>query len=369
MTIAILGTRGIPNNYGGFEQFAEFLSTRLVKKGYDVTVYNPNFHPFDGSEFRGVRIKKVNSPDWLLGSGAANYVYDYRCLKDALAQEFDIIYEAGYASCAISLSLLRSKKKKSIVVTNMDGMEWQRDKWSGLIKFFIRLAESRAVRESDYLIADNIGIKNYFEETYKVTPELLFYGAEEVTVTQTHLGLYRLIPFSYYLIIARLEPENNIELMVEGVLKAESGELYVVGGTSTKYGQLLKMKYSENKRIHFLGAIYDKEVVDCLRFYSKFYLHGHSVGGTNPSLLEAMAASSFIIAHDNAYNRSILGEDAYYFSTSEHIQLLLTDTKLQGEKTKLTSNNLKKIKTSFNWDRIADEHEVFFQKIFSLRKG
>lgn len=369
MTIAILGTRGIPNNYGGFEQFAEFLSTRLVKKGHDVTVYNPNFNPFEGTEFNGVRIRKVNSPDWLLGSGAANYVYDYRCLKDALAREFDIIYEAGYASCAISLLLLRSRKKKSIVVTNMDGMEWQRDKWSSVIKFFIKLAESRAVRESDYLIADNIGIKNYYEKTYQVTPELLFYGAEEINVTQKHLDQYGLTPFSYHLIIARLEPENNIELMVEGVLKTENDDLYVVGGTATKYGQFLKMKYSQNKRIHFLGAIYDKEVVDCLRFYSKFYLHGHSVGGTNPSLLEAMAASSFIIAHDNAYNRSILTEDAFYFSTSEHIKLLITDPKLLGERMSFTTNNLKKIKSIFNWDRIADDHEVFFQKILSLRKN
>src|SRR5215216_3264604 len=123
MRIAILGTRGIPNNYGGFEQFAEYISIGLAKKGHDVTVYNPKFHPYKEAEFKGVNIIKVYSPEEKLGS-VGNFIYDYNCLKDAKQRNFDVIYEAGYATCSPFFYLLKSKKSKLII--NMDGIEWKR---------------------------------------------------------------------------------------------------------------------------------------------------------------------------------------------------------------------------------------------------
>ena len=131
MKIAILGTRGIPNNYGGFEQFAEYISIGLVKKGHDVTVYNPSFHPYKETKFKGVNIIKAYSPEEKLGS-MGNFIYDYNCLKDAKQRNFDIIYEAGYATCSPFFYLLKSKKSK--LITNMDGIEWKRSKWNFLTK-------------------------------------------------------------------------------------------------------------------------------------------------------------------------------------------------------------------------------------------
>ena len=145
MKIAFLGTKGIPNNYGGFEQFAEYLSVRLVALGHQVTVYNPSFHAYQATEFKGVTIKKIYSPEKWIG-GAANFIYDHLCLKDALRQGFDLIYEAGYHSVAFSYKLLSVRKLKSpVLITNMDGLEWKRSKWNFWVRKLIRKLEAIAV--------------------------------------------------------------------------------------------------------------------------------------------------------------------------------------------------------------------------------
>src|SRR5258706_146969 len=138
MRIAILGTKGIPNNYGGFEQFAEELSIRLVQNGHSVTVYNPSFHPHTEDSYKGVNIKWIYSPEEVIG-GAANFIYDHLCLKDALNSNYDIIYEAGYHSVALSFWFLKIRKiNRPVIVTNMDGLEWKRSKWSPLVRKFIK---------------------------------------------------------------------------------------------------------------------------------------------------------------------------------------------------------------------------------------
>jgi glycosyltransferase involved in cell wall biosynthesis len=365
MKIAILGTRGIPNNYGGFEQFAEYLSVILAQRGHNITVYNPHFHPYLKSDFKGVKIKRIYSPEKLLGAAASNYIYDFFCLLDAIVSDYDIIYEAGYASCAYAVGILKFFKGKRIIVTNMDGMEWQRSKWSGIVKRLIKNAETISVRNSDFLIADNEGIQKYFQDTYGVTASLLPYGAEQVEhVEENNLVSYGLKANNYMLVIARIEPENNIEPIINASLKSNCKlPLVVVGGVTTPHAKYLIQKFKDQD-VQFIGGIYKKEVLDSLRYFSNCYLHGHSVGGTNPSLLEAMAASSFIIAHSNDFNRSVLDEDACYFKDEDELIFILNNLSTHLEKREAwIANNKNKIKEKYDWCNVTDLHEEFFKSI------
>ena len=178
------------------------------------------------------------------------------------------------------------------------------------------------------------------------------------------LSQYDLIKYKYDLLVARMEPENNIEIIIEGFLNsANKRDLVVIGSMSTKFGQYIKKKYSHH-RIKYLGFILGLDKLNSLRFYSNLYFHGHSVGGTNPSLLEAMASESLICAHENIFNRSILQEDAFYFSTSKEVSVLM-DTLIKDDHYKSIKRNIEKTKNTYTWDNICSEYEEFFKGVMS----
>ncbi len=365
MKIAILGTKGIPNNYGGYEQFAEYISTRLVEKGHSVTVYNPHFHKFRENEFNGVRIIRKYSPESYLG-GAANIVYDHLCLKDALNRDFDVIYEAGYHSVALSFKWLKVRKlKKPVIVTNMDGLEWKRSKWSKVVQRVIKLLEKIAVKESPYLISDNLGIQDYLNTKFGVSSYYIPYGADPVTkFDESFVTTYNVQKGQYFMLVARLEPENNVEVIMKAHLRANTTlPLLVVGNYKTMFGIYLKNSY-ESATIRFVGGIYVKSELDSLRHYATGYFHGHSVGGTNPSLLEAMASQAFIIAHKNPFNETILGKSALYFENENDVFSLIenVDSLSAKSRTQFLSDNLAKIRELYNWDYIVRQHEELFTK-------
>lgn len=366
MKIAILGTKGIPNNYGGYEQFAEYCSRLLVERGHEVTVYNPSFHPYRESKLGQVAIIRKFSPEKWMG-GAANFIYDYLCLRDALRRDFDVIYEAGYHSVAVSLKILGVKKlRKPVVVTNMDGLEYKRSKWSRFTQGLIRVLEKIAVKESPYMISDNLGIQEYYRKNFARDSFFIPYGADPVEQMDPDYLLKReLTPGNYHMLVARLEPENNIETALNGYLASGVKEPFlVVGNHKTSYGEKLKNKYA-GTMIRFTGGIYNKPELDAVRHYAATYFHGHSVGGTNPSLLEAMACGAFIVAHDNPFNRSVLGEAALYFGNAGDVERIvrgaatLRSTHLDS----FRASNYKKIREQYNWDRIVTEHEQLFEKL------
>jgi len=368
MKIAILGTKGIPNNYGGFEQFAEYLSVGLANLGHEVTVYNPDFHPFAGNEFKGVRIVKVFSPEKFIGA-AANFIYDHLCLQHALKQDYDLIYEAGYHSVAFSYKLLGIKKRiRPVLLTNMDGLEWKRSKWSGFTRNLIKRLEKIAVDESPYLISDNEGIRKYYKTQFNRDSFFLPYGADHVEkVEERFLKERNLTPHSYFMVVARLEPENNIELVLEGYSQSPSVfPMIVVGNYKTKYGEYLKSKYNQ-PNVLFVGGIYDKKQLDSLRHFSIGYFHGHSVGGTNPSLLEAMACRCFIIAHDNEFNHGVLGDDALYVSSVDDIKEVVTNIEELRKINQVNFDraNFEKVNTIYNWDLIIKQHENLFDSLIN----
>lgn len=362
MKISIIGTRGIPNHYGGFEQCAEYLALGLIKRGFEVIVYNSHNHPYKEKKWNGVQIVHCYDPEDKLGT-AGQFVYDLNCIMDVRKRNCDIILQLGYTSSSGWNWLM---PKKAVVTTNMDGLEWKRTKYSDVVKKFLRYAESLAVKKSDYLISDSIGIKNYLKNKYGALSAYIAYGANLFQDNNViALESYNLLPYTYDMLIARLEPENNIETVLDGVVKSNlSRPFLVIGNYNTKYGSYLKARYSNYININFLGGIYDIEMLNNLRYYSNIYFHGHTVGGTNPSLLEAMASNSLICAHSNDFNRYILGEDALYFTNHNDVAKHLTDTKYSDYKIQsMLVENTKKIVELYDWEIIIAQYADHFNSI------
>lgn len=355
MRIAILGTRGIPNNHGGFEQFAEFLSLYLSNNGHEVCVYNSHNHPYQKKLWKGVQIIHKYDPEETIGT-VGQFIYDFNCILDSRKRNFDVILQLGYTSSSVWGWLLPSRPT---IVTNMDGLEWKRSKYKKLVRKFLKQAERLGVKYSDYLIADSVGIQHYLKRTYDISSKYIAYGAKVFDTPDLNvLDLYQVKKYEYNLLIARLEPENNIETILDGVVMySEDTTFLVIGKHETKFGKYLKNKFKNNDNIVFKGGIYNQNHLNNLRYFSNLYFHGHSVGGTNPSLLEAMASNSFIIANKNIFNESILDNDAFYFENSQDVRKYL-ELRKESHKELLQNNKVKIIK-QFDWSIINSEYEKF----------
>lgn len=376
MKIAFIGTRGIPNNYGGFEQFAEYISVGLVERGHEVVVYSPHFHPYKEDYYKGVRIKHIYSPETWMGSSIGSFFYDFSSLKDALKKEnFDIIYEAGYTSIVPAYIWFNVRKiTYPIFTTNMDGLEYKRTKFNKWVQKFLFWEERTTVKHSHYLIADNMGIHDYYKEKYGKESRFLAYGADiHDDYDVSFLKEYGLAPNDYYLLVARLEPENNIEMAIKGYLISKTKgkrPLIIIGKTNTPHGRELVEKYRKEELIVFVGGIYDYSKLNSIRHFAFAYFHGHSVGGTNPSLLEAMASGCFILANNNIFNKAVLKENSIYYSSAEEVAEVLNRIDLLAEKYKATyvNNNLCEIRQEYSWEKLVDEHESYFRWLISQKK-
>ncbi len=369
MHIGIIGTRGIPNNYGGFEQCAEYLAVGLVKRGFTVSVYNSHNHPYQDSEWNGVKILHAYDPEFKYGT-FGQFIYDYNVIKDTRKRGFDIILQLGYTSSSVSGRFL--PRKTSIVTTNMDGLEWKRSKFSPPVRKFLEYAERLAVQHSDYLIADSMGIQEYLKQKFRKESVYIAYGAHLFnSPDQSQLAAYDVTPYGYDMLIARLEPENSIDMILEGVVAAGLDRPFlVVGKHETKYGEYLKDKFRNASGIRFVGGIYNINTLNNVRYYSNLYFHGHTVGGTNPSLLEAMSSGALICANENVFNKYILEQDALYFSTASDVASTLAFVRKEETRYQTMLNaNHQKITQLYNWDRIIDQYASHFREIYSVKTG
>jgi glycosyltransferase involved in cell wall biosynthesis len=354
MKIGILGTRGIPNRYGGFEQLAEYLAIALTQRGHQVWVYQSSLHPYRKKEYNKVNIIHRYDPENRLGT-FGQFIYDFNSILDSRKREFDVILQLGYTSSSVWSFLF---PKKARIITNMDGLEWKRSKYSEPVKRFLKHAESIAVKKSDVLIADSMGIQTYLWDKYKAPSTFIAYGAVPFEKgNEKILSSLNLKKQKYFLAISRMEPENNLETIINGYLISKHAcPLIIIGSTNNHYGRMLKAKYG-SANIRFTGALYDQELLNNLRFYCKLYFHGHSVGGTNPSLLEAMASQAFICAHRNPFNASVLENEAFYFSNRDEIAFEIQRSVLDSTRNEFIARNLSKIKNQYSWKKIANEYE------------
>lgn len=325
----------------------------MAGQDHEVLVYNSHQHPYKKKEYKGVKIIHKYDPESKIGT-AGQFIYDLNCILDARKRNFDVVLQLGYTSSSVWGWLLPSKP---IIITNMDGLEWKRSKYRKEVRQFLKHAESWAVKTSDHLIADSRGIQDYLKNTYSQDSTYIPYGANLFeTPNPKVLEGYNLEPYKYNMLIARLEPENNIETILDAIRRDPDKNLFlVVGKHDTRYGSHLKKRYALSDHIKFLGGIYDLDHLNNLRHYSNLYFHGHSVGGTNPSLLEAMASDALIMAHKNIFNESILGDCAYYFTAPGDI---LPKLKLVKEDyTAWICSNRDKIRDYYNWPIINEQYE------------
>ena len=307
MKIAIFGT-GNSKSLWRFEQFAQYLSVGLCQMGHEVFVYNSHNHPYKRISGRSKYYSLLIES--LIRCNRSQFIYDLNCTLDSRKRNFDVILQLGYTSSSVWNWLF---KRNSKLFTNMDGLEWKRTKFSKLASLFLKYAEKLAVKHSNVLISDSIGIAAYLQKKYAVKSAYIPYGANVFnSPNKVILSEFNLIPFNYDLLIARIEPENNIKTIIDAFVKSNvKRKLLVIGNMNTKLGKKIQSDVDDS-RVVFLGYIADIDKLNNLRFYSNLYFHGHTVGGTNPSLLEAMASSALICSHKNIFNSSILNDDAIY---------------------------------------------------------
>jgi glycosyltransferase involved in cell wall biosynthesis len=309
--IRILGTRGIPAAHGGFETFAEHLALYLVQRGWRVVVYcqEDGGGPIFEDQWEGV--ERVRVPVEQAGP-AGTIVFDWKCTVHA-ARHRDLCLVLGY-NTAVFMALLRLRGVRSLI--NMDGIEWARAKWGAAAKAWFYLNDWAGCWLGHHLVADHPEIKRHLATRVperKIT--MIPYGADLVTdVPAAPVESLGLEPGRFLTVIARPEPENSILEIVTAFSRRRRGcTLAVLGNYSETNAYHRAVRAAGGDEVRFLGAIYDKKVVQALRFHSMAYVHGHQVGGTNPSLVEALGAGNAVIAHDNPYNRWVAGDGACYF--------------------------------------------------------
>jgi hypothetical protein len=254
-----------------------------------------------------------------------------------------------------------------VIISNMDGLEWKREKYSGPVRRFLRHAEALAVKYSHHYIADSEVIQAYLSDKYGIRSRYIPYGADPSARQQP---VTTDAERSHYLLMARMEPENNIQTILEGFHASASKRLFrVVGNTGNRFGKFIASRFARDERIVFEGANFDSLQVGRLQAGARLYFHGHSVGGTNPSLLTAMANRALIAAHNNPFNRAVLQADAFYFSTAADVRGLVQQTESATFETAMVENNLRKIEQEFNWQKVVSQHEEFIVDCYLKTRG
>jgi lipopolysaccharide/colanic/teichoic acid biosynthesis glycosyltransferase/glycosyltransferase involved in cell wall biosynthesis len=353
MKLAILGTRGIPAHYGGFETFAEQLATRLARCGIDVTVFCPSSSQKSDLTYNGVVLKYVKSPS--LGK-FTELVWDVMCYWVA-RRDFDVVYMLGVGA---GFAAWIPRLYGSTVWINSDGVEWQRAKWTLPQRAYLAVAEALSVAFASRIVADADAIAEYLHKRYPRLKKVstVAYGAEIPTGTpnQEVLDEWRLEPNGYYLVVCRLEPENNVLEIVQSFERTKSElPLVILGNVENPNAYVRRLLDCSSDRIRFAGTVYDNGRLNALRFFARAYFHGHSVGGTNPSLLEAMACSNLVIARDNPFNREVLGDSGLYWSTTDELTSIVNFVdEFRVDADTRRKRALEIVRSRYQWDHIAD---------------
>ena len=354
-SIAILGSRGVPAAYGGFETFAEELSTRLVEKGVDVTVYCES----DGNDsapraYRGVNLVHIAQPKL----GPLNtIIFDAKCLWHA-RRSYDVVYMLGYGA---SLFFFIPRLWGTELWVNMDGIEWLRSKWNFLARTWLRTMEMVATWFASRIIADAEAIRAHLEHRMwrKLNTMVIPYGAAIVDEAPEKglLAEYGVDSNAYYLVVCRLEPENHVAEIVAGYLASGSEiPLVVVGDIDADTPYTRSLGAETDPRVRFIGTVFDQQKLTALRWHCRAYFHGHSVGGTNPSLLEALGCGNRVVAHDNVFNREVAADCAHYFSCASEIEPIVQELDGSAADSSTREKSQNRIATTYTWQHIVDKY-------------
>ena len=355
--VGIIGTNGLPGKYGGWDQLVIHLTENL-KSQYSFLVYTSYTNSEPGlTEYNGVRLKKVN----FKANGIQSVPYDIFSLIHA-GFCCDVLYICGTSGC-ISLPLIRLFNKK--IILNPDGQEWKRKKWSKLVKWFLKMSENFGIRFSDIVVADNKKIQEYIYERYNINSILIEYGGDHVLKLPMRMETskrYMIKSNEYAFKVCRIEPENNIHLILEAFKIVQSMNLIIIGNwDNSEYGKLLRKKYSQFDNLKLLDPIYNQVTLDELRSNCSLYIHGHSVGGTNPSLVEAMNLGLCIVSYNVSYNIETTENKAVYFENENDLINLLLDYKNNLINISAYQASMKEIaERRYKWCMITEKYSKIF---------
>ena len=359
MRIALLGTRGVPARYGGFETCAEEIGKRLAAKGHDVLVYcRKGLYPEKKKEYCGMKLVYLPAFKW---KPLETLSHTFLSIFNTVGKRADIYLVFNVANSPLLFILLLFKRK---VLLNVDGFEWRRSKWSYLGKKYYQFSAWLAAKLSCELVADSHEIKRYYEEKYGRRLHYIAYGAfPQSSRNPSLLAQYGLDPQEYFLQITRFEPENNPLLSIEAFMGLETEKKFVlVGGSNYKTHYSAQIYSVKDKRIKILGFIYNPDILRELLCNCLAYVHGNEVGGTNPALLNAMASGCFVLARDVPFNREVLQVGGGYFGKdiNDLREKLAWVLKYSQEAKKLAERGTRIIKEHYDWDSVVSEYEKLF---------
>lgn len=351
--VYITGSRGIPNRYGGYEELVDHLARGLSAKGWRVDVATSSTHPVTQWSHPGIRRRIHRDPEPRMGS-AGQFIYDLLSIRDAARQRPDVHLSLGTTSSAPWLAL-KNLRGGAPLALHLDGLEWMRGKYRPAVQRYLKWAERTAAHAADLLIADHPEMARYAARYPKPCAEIA-YGVDDpqaVGELDPSLGLQ---PGEYALVIARLVPENHVRLAAEAL--SPQVPVVVVGPFDNAEGRALQ----QLPNVRLLGGQFDAALLDSLRAHCGLYIHGHSAGGTNPSLLQAMAAGCAIAAHDNAFNRGILGDSALYFTAEGAREALATAWAQRGT---LPRDHRATLDRGYRWPVVVAQYDAVLKGLFA----
>ena len=367
MKVAILGTRGVPAAYGGFETAVEQIGKRLASRGYDITVYcrNPGQTL---TEYEGMHL--VNLPA-LRHRMTETLSHTSLSVVRAITKDkpdVALVLNAGNAP------LIRPLKAAGIpVAIHLDGVESQREKWRGAGARYYQWAERAAVRNGDEVIADAVAIADHVRATFGRESTVIPYGADVIDPGGGRLGELNLIRKDYHLIVARLEPENHVLDAVHGyAVSDETRPLLVVGSApySEWYVRRVRELAESSASVRMVGGLYDQELLDQLYANARTYIHGHSVGGTNPSLLRAMGAGAPVLAFDCEFNREVTDGRSFFWENADALAALLDDVaegEVDEELHEYAEAGRTRVRERYQWDAVTDDYERLIKRLMNKR--
>ncbi|EJD6539829.1 TPA: DUF1972 domain-containing protein [Providencia rettgeri] len=318
--IAVVGTVGLPANYGGFETLVENLTTKDAP--IDMIV-------FCSSKNYDYKLKTYKNASLIYlpikANGISSIFYDSISLLIATFKKTDSILLLGVSgACILPIINLFYRGK---IVTNIDGLEWKRNKWGKITKYFLKFCERIAVKYSSAIIADNQAIADYVLQEYNIVSTVIAYGGDHAISypKKNNLNILPIEYKEYSLALCRIEPENNIHTILSSYSKTQENLVFIGNWDNSTYGKELKSKYSKYKNIKILDPIYDIGTLFEIRKKCSVYIHGHSAGGTNPSLVEMMFFNKIIVCYDCSYNRSTTENKAIYFSNETELLKIINN--------------------------------------------
>lgn len=366
MKIAILGTRGVPANYGGFETLAEELGARLAERGHSVTVYGRSqWIKYGGAHYRGIRVR-------LLPTIRHKYLdtvfHTFISMLHALFQPYGVILMCNAANSIFCLPLRLFGKK---VALNVDGIERKRKKWGFAGRLWYLLGELLAVRFPNRIVSDALVIQRYYAERYGAASTFIAYGADG-TRAKTREALDRpdLKGNDYVLFVTRLEPENNPLILVKAFEKVKTSlKLVIVGHAPYADAYIRELKKTNDPRIMFPGGIYGAGYRE-LQTNAYLYVQASEVGGCHPSLIEAMGFGNCVVVNDTPENRETIGDAGVVYGfndtddLAEKLQYLIDNPR---EVERLAALSARRARAVYNWEHIADQYEKIFKEIARVK--